>query len=143
MRRAIEFNLDRSGAHGLPSGLYADWNDCLRFGPQGRVDFRRPAVAVRLGRSTCEVCRLLSRPDEEAWADRGWTSGRRLAKYAWDGQWYLRGYGADGDKYGSDENAEGEIYLNPQSWAVISGHADAARPRRSGGRATAWPPSRA
>ena len=29
LRRAIEFNIERSGAQGLPCGLHADWNDCI------------------------------------------------------------------------------------------------------------------
>ncbi|HNW41676.1 MAG TPA: N,N'-diacetylchitobiose phosphorylase, partial [Opitutaceae bacterium] len=29
LRRALEFNLERTGKHGLPCGLLADWNDCL------------------------------------------------------------------------------------------------------------------
>ncbi len=32
VRRAIEFSIERSGAHGLPCGLHADWNDCIRLG---------------------------------------------------------------------------------------------------------------
>jgi N,N'-diacetylchitobiose phosphorylase len=36
----------------------------------------------------------------------------------------MRGYRADGLKFGSKENHEGQIYLNPQAWAVISGAAD-------------------
>lgn len=44
MKRAIQFNLDRSGSHGLPCGLKADWNDCLRFGHDGESVF----VAMQL-----------------------------------------------------------------------------------------------
>jgi len=37
-------------------------------------------------------------------------------------QWYLRAYRADGLKFGSNENEEASIFLEPQPWAVISGH---------------------
>src|ERR1039458_8883183 len=39
MKRAIQFNLERSGAHELPCGLSADWNDCIRLGQQGESIF--------------------------------------------------------------------------------------------------------
>ncbi len=35
LRRALEFNLERSGANGLPCGLHADWNDCVKMGYHG------------------------------------------------------------------------------------------------------------
>jgi cellobiose phosphorylase len=36
-------------------------------------------------------------------------------------------YRHDGLKFGSHENDEGKIYLNPQSWAVLSGSAKGER----------------
>ncbi|MCK4746515.1 MAG: hypothetical protein KAT15_05745, partial [Bacteroidales bacterium] len=44
LRRAIEFSIERSGKHGLPFGLKADWNDCLQFGDNGESVF----VAMQL-----------------------------------------------------------------------------------------------
>jgi N,N'-diacetylchitobiose phosphorylase len=46
-------SVTRSGAHGLPCGLFADWNDCIRLGDQGESIFvafqLRYALAVYLG----------------------------------------------------------------------------------------------
>ena len=39
LKRAIQFSLDHLGPHGLPAGLYADWNDCLRLGANGESSF--------------------------------------------------------------------------------------------------------
>ncbi len=47
LRKAIEFNLERSGAHGLPCGLHADWNDCIRLGEKGETVF--VAMQLRYG----------------------------------------------------------------------------------------------
>ena len=47
LRRALEFNLERTGRNGLPCGLAADWNDCLRLGYHGESLF--VAFQVRLG----------------------------------------------------------------------------------------------
>ena len=58
LRRAIEFNLKRTGKHGLPSGLFADWNDCLRLGTGGTSVF--VALQVRYGLTTyIEICENL------------------------------------------------------------------------------------
>ena len=131
MRRAIEFSLERSGAHGLPCGLHADWNDCIRLGHQGEslfVAFQlRYALAVYV-----EVSQLLGKPDEENWAREQLVRlDAALEKHAWDGRWYLRAYGADGSKFGTDESAEGKIFLNPQSWSVLSGHATGEKARQA------------
>ncbi|HVU23410.1 MAG TPA: glycosyl hydrolase family 65 protein [Opitutus sp.] len=47
LRRALEFNLERSGANGLPCGLHADWNDCVKMGYNGESVM--VAFQVRLG----------------------------------------------------------------------------------------------
>ncbi|AEE97137.1 GH36-type glycosyl hydrolase domain-containing protein [Mahella australiensis] len=50
-----------------------------------------------------------------------------INKFGWDGQWYIQATTDWGDKIGSKDNKEGWIYLNPQTWAVISGIADEKR----------------
>ena len=127
MKRAILFSLNRSGAHGLPCGLSADWNDCIRLGGQGETVFvafqLRYALSVYL-----EVSHLLAAKEEEAWAQDNLDKlDRNLRDHAWDGEWYLRAYRADGFQFGSRSSREGQIFLNPQSWAVLSGHADPGR----------------
>jgi N,N'-diacetylchitobiose phosphorylase len=127
MKRAILFSLNRSGAHGLPCGLFADWNDCIRLGDRGESVFvafqLRYALSVYL-----EVSHLLSANEEAAWAQSNLERVDQLLRdHAWDGEWYLRAYRADGFQFGSHASREGQIFLNPQSWAVLSGHADAGR----------------
>jgi len=131
MKRAILFNLKRTGAHGLPCGLFADWNDCIRLGEQGESVFvafqLRYALAVYR-----EVSRLLNVKEETDWAQRNLDRlDQHLRDHAWDGEWYVRAFRADGFKFGSRENNEGTIFLNPQSWAVLSGHADTERAARA------------
>ena len=45
----------------------------------------------------------------------------------WDGEWCVRGITAKGVKIGSHNNDEGKIFLESNSWAVMS---DAASPER-------------
>lgn len=127
LRRAIEFNLERSGAHGLPCGLSADWNDCIRLGARGETVM--VAFQLRYALKTyAEICEQIGEADEKSWAEGKLAAfDTVLADQCWDGEWYLRGYGDDGGKFGSAELKEGRIFLNTQTWAVLSGHATGAR----------------
>ena len=129
LRRALDFNLERTGAHGLPCGLHADWNDCLRLGERGESVF----VALQLRHGLREYVALAERLEENgeaAWArDRLAALDAAIERHAWDGEWYLRAYRFDGLAFGSRKNEEGRIFLNPQSWAILSGHATGARAR--------------
>ena len=122
MKRAIQFNLNHSGKHGFPCGLSADWNDCLVLGFDGETTF--VAFQLRYALKTyIEIATLLGKPEEAKWAEEHLKRlDENLEKYAWDGDWYLRAYRADGLKFGSKENDEASIFLEPQPWAVISGH---------------------
>jgi cellobiose phosphorylase len=131
MKRAILFNLDRSGAHHLPCGLSADWNDCIRLGHQGESVFVAFQLRYAL-RVYLEACQILNQQEEIAWAvQKLKVLDEALETYAWDGEWYLRAYRYDGFKFGSRESEEGQIFLSPQSWSIISGHASPKRARQA------------
>jgi cellobiose phosphorylase len=53
----------------------------------------------------------------------------RVEVTAWDGEWYVRYFDAEGVPLGSSRNTYGKIYLNGQSWPVISGFASPGRAR--------------
>jgi cellobiose phosphorylase len=46
---------------------------------------------------------------------------------AWDGKWYVRAFRDNGQVVGSDSMKQGKIFLNTQSWSVISKVADKER----------------
>ena len=120
LKRAIQFSLNRLGIHGFPLGLRADWNDCLRFGHEGESIMVAMQLRFALA-NYIDIAVVLKKQDEKEWA-----SGRlreldaNLNKYAWDGEWFMRGYFGT-MKFGSRDVPEGQIYLNPQAWAIISG----------------------
>ncbi len=125
MRRALEFNLLRTGKHGLPCGLAADWNDCLRLGYHGESVF--VAFQLRMGLDVyADVAQRLGLPEEASWArtERS-VLDPIIQKHAWDGDWFIWAIGEDGTVYGTKKYVfeEGLIYLNTQVWAVISGAA--------------------
>ncbi|NJK86498.1 MAG: hypothetical protein HC906_11540 [Bacteroidales bacterium] len=130
LRKAIEFSLNHSGKHGLPCGLAADWNDCLVLGQKGESVF----VAFQLRYSLItyiEIAGLLNKSQEMAWAKEKLSIlDENLEKHAWDGDWYLRAFKDDGLKYGSKTDEEGSLWLNAQTWAILSGHPDKERTKR-------------
>jgi cellobiose phosphorylase len=123
LRRALEFNLERTGKHGLPCGLAADWNDCLRLGYYGESLF--VAFQLRLGLTVyAEIVERLGKPEEAAWAlGQRETLDTSIQTCAWDGDWFIWAIGEDGAVYGTKEFKEGQVYLNTQVWSVISGAA--------------------
>ena len=123
LRRAIEFNLDRRGAHGLPCGLEADWNDCLRLGQRGESLFVSFQLRLALA-AYIDIAGRLNRPDEAAWARPHLEAlEAALREHAWDGAWFVRAFKDTGEPVGSRVNEEGRIFLNAQSWSIISGFA--------------------
>jgi N,N'-diacetylchitobiose phosphorylase len=123
LRRALEFSLERTGKHGLPCGLAADWNDCLRLGYYGESLF--VAFQLRLGLTVyAEIAGRLGKAEEAAWAlAQRKTLDASIQACAWDGDWFIWAIGEDGTVYGTHQYEEGQVYLNTQLWAVISGAA--------------------
>jgi cellobiose phosphorylase len=130
MRRAIEFNMKRLGANDLPCGLLADWNDCLVLGQRGESVF--VALQLRFALATyIEICGLLENIKEQEWAKKIlFNLDNTVEKAAWNGQWYIRAIKDTGLKYGDVESEEGKLWLNPQTWAVYSGHAHLSRSKK-------------
>jgi len=129
LRQAIEFTWQDVGAHGLPLLGFADWNDT--------VNLRRGAeslfTANLFGRALLEMIELSQHLGDEESAARYRqyyeTMKQRVNEHAWDGEWYVRYFDADGTPLGSHLNAHGQIYTNGQSWPVISGFAPPDRAR--------------
>jgi cellobiose phosphorylase len=123
MRRAIEFTQDNVGAHGLPLLGFADWNDSVNL----RAGAESLFAANLYGKALLEMIELARHlGDAEGVAQYTAyyeTMKQRVNEHAWDGEWYVRYFDADGSPLGSHSNAEGQIYTNGQSWPVISGFA--------------------
>ncbi|MCO5197079.1 MAG: N,N'-diacetylchitobiose phosphorylase [Anaerolineae bacterium] len=123
LRRALDFNLERIGRNDLPCGLSADWNDCLRLGYFGESLF--VAFQLRLGLTVySEIAEKLGESAEATWAlaERDKLDAAIQAQ-AWDGNWFIWAITEDGTVYGTKDYEEGQVYLNTQLWAVISGAA--------------------
>jgi N,N'-diacetylchitobiose phosphorylase len=123
MRRALEFSLNHRGERGLACGLKADWNDCIILGFKGEsvfVSFQlRLALKVFADIADVRECR-----EDSRWAvDLLTELDTALQAHTWDGEWFVRAFTEQGAVFGSKTSVEGHIFLNSQSWAVLSGAA--------------------
>ena len=122
LKRAIKFSMERLGAHDMPAGLHADWNDCLRMGAKGESTF----VAFQLYYAMSMMRDLANdRGDAEYVKYIDEVQGKLSASLekCWDEDRFIRGIREDGVVVGAKADLEANMWLNPQSWAVISGFA--------------------
>ncbi len=123
LKRAINFSMERLSVHNMPAGLHADWNDCLRLGKKGESTF----VAFQLYYAMSVIRNIAEdKNDLEyiAYIDKVQRElGDTLNKYCWEEDRFIRGFKEDGQVIGSKKDPEASMWVNPQSWSVISGHA--------------------
>ena len=126
LKRALDFSLKRLGPHGMPAGLHADWNDCLRLGAAGESSF----VAFQFYYAFTILREFAAYEKDSsylAWLETEQEKLRTLLKdLCWDGDRFIRGFTESGDVIGRHSDPEANLWLNPQSWAVISGLASRA-----------------
>ena len=121
LKRAIDFTMHHLGAHGMPAGLHADWNDCLKLGAQGESSF----VAFQFYMALRQLDELL--PDTAEHKEyKAWLKATRenqlklINEHFWEDDRFRRGYTQEGAVIGSKHDPEAAMWLNPQSWCVIS-----------------------
>lgn len=119
LKRAISFSMNHLGSHGMPVGLHADWNDCLQLGKRGESVF----VALQLYYALRLMIQILQ--DDPQYAayleDESDKLKRIIDDNCLEEDRYIRGFRENGDAIGSGSHTEASMWLNPQSWAVISG----------------------
>lgn len=133
--RGARFLSDDTGPHGLVLAHEGDWNDSLNW-----LCREGKGESVWTSMGLYHALGLLLELDEAVLHDaplRAELTTRRarieqaIQTHAWDGAWYLAGYNDLGERVGSHTNpAGGRVYLNPQTWAVLTGLAQGERRQR-------------
>ena len=123
LKRAIDFSMNHLGKHGMPAGLYADWNDCLRLGADGESTF--VALQFYYAMTILKEFAAYKKDDEYiAYLDESQEKlGKIIQELCWNEDRFIRGFTGDGQVIGKRDDPEANMWLNPQSWAVISGFA--------------------
>ena len=139
LTRSFRFTVTHKGPHNLPLIGRADWNDCLNlncfsdkpgesfqtFGPsEGPVaeSVFIGGMFVKYGEEFACLAQLLNKDELAAEARREVAAmNEALLDAGWDGEWFVRAYDAYGNKVGSKECEEGQIFIEPQGFCVLAG----------------------
>ena len=133
------------GPHGLPLAMRADWNDCINLScfsdtpGESFQTYTNPKFAAEGGYSKVaesvmvatlftyagpNYVAILKHLGMDAEADAAQAEidkmKANIMESAWDGDWFLRAYDANGEKMGSKECEEGQIFIEPQGFAIMS-----------------------
>jgi cellobiose phosphorylase len=139
LRRSFDHVVENLGPHRLPLIGHADWNDCLNlncFSTDPDESFQTSVskdgrtaeslliagMFVLIGEDFIQICRRTGRARlaDEAEARVGAMRAAILA-HGWDGSWFLRAYDSFGRKVGSQENADGKIFVEANAWCAMAG----------------------
>jgi cellobiose phosphorylase len=140
LQRSIRYTLDRLGPHGLPLIGRADWNDCVNlniFSDEPGESFQiaplrkdgTVAESVLIGGLFVLAAKEMAviaqerglADDAQRYLDEAAGMEATVLEHGWDGEWFLRAYDAFGEKVGSHECTEGQIFVEPQGICIMAG----------------------
>lgn len=131
--RAMRWLIAGRDERGLSHIAQGDWCDPMNMvGHKGRgVSGWLSLATARALRLWAAICAQRGRDDlagefETVAAE----IDAAVNAHLWDGDWYGRGITDDGRVFGIRDDAEGRIFLNPQSWAILAGTAGADQRKR-------------
>ena len=130
MIAGIDRIIEDRGSHGLPLIGTGDWNDAAnKIGKDGKGE--SVWLAQFLVFAINEIMPFIKRRNDTARLD---TYTKRAAEIkvivnrdCWDGEWFVRAFRDDGRPVGVKGQKEGFIWINSQTWAVISDISDKKR----------------
>ncbi len=134
--RAINVVLERFSERGLPLIGAGDW--CDGFSAVG-LDWK--GESIWLGMFLYDVlmkwAEILKKrspiPNRElaqTYSERAAQLKEALNTHGWNGDWYIAATKDDGTPLGDPSRDENKIYLNSQTWSIISGVADEERSKK-------------
>jgi cellobiose phosphorylase len=123
LKLAVDFAISACTERGLPKIMNGDWNDTLdHIGPKGKGE--TVWGAFFLGYILKKSFELLEFKNDSLtlnrWKNKYEELRQTINELCWDGNWYLRAFRDDGTEVGSQKHKQGKIFINSQSWSVIS-----------------------
>jgi len=125
IKKSIDFCMANLGSHGFPLMLCSDWNDMLyKVCREGKGE--SIWTGMQLGTVLPMIAKLaeLKGEDSKQYWDIYENQKKLINEVAWDGEWFRRCITDDGRFIGSNEEPQAKIWLNTQSWSVLSGMGD-------------------
>lgn len=121
---AIDYMSGSTGSHGLCLMGDGDWNDPINGpGRLGRGESTWSTMALVYAiQSILPFCELLQDNRNfqhlQSIAER---LDEAVNSTCWDGEWYVAGFDDFGVPFGTVQDEEGKLFLNTQTWAIMSG----------------------
>lgn len=126
---ALAWLLNARDERGLSLIEQGDWCD-----PMNMVGYKGKGVSSWLSLATayalnawCDLCERYDLSVTASKLDKYRTAAQVINQavntHFWRNNWYGRGITDDNRLFGTESDKEGQIYLNPQSWAMLSGAA--------------------
>ena len=122
LKKSIEFTRTHLGENGFPLMLSSDWNDMLyKVCREGKGE--SIWTSMQFGTVLQQMAEMAQRKGEDGSVYlKLYESQKKLInQIGWDGEWYRRCITDNGTYIGSKDEPQAKIWLNTQSWAVISG----------------------
>lgn len=132
LKQSIRFTQEHMGERGFPLMLCSDWNDMLyKVCRKGKGE--SIWTGMQFGTALQMMGELAGLMGEDGFAEgcREWYNRQKelMNTLAWDGEWFRRCITDQGTFIGSAREEQAKIWLNTQSWAVISGMGDPDKQR--------------
>ena len=117
----VNFVKNNLAKHNLPVFGRGDWNDTLDYigGNNGGESVWGAMFYVAMLNRFIELLENQKTDTTEIKELRNKISSS-IDEFCWDGEWYIRAFGAEDKKIGSKDNKYGKIFINTQSWPVIA-----------------------
>ncbi len=125
IQKSIDFCMANRGENGFPLMLSSDWNDMLyKVCREGKGE--SIWTSMQFGTVLPMIAKLaeLKGEDSKKYLDIYEEQKKLVNEIAWDGAWYRRCITDEGRFIGSEKEPQAKIWLNTQSWSVISGMGD-------------------
>ena len=118
----MNYSRTQIGTHGIPLMFRNDWNDSMApINEKGGSE--SVFVFFQLGHAAYEMMLLTEQfdmKDTYKWASDVYDYCKSKMDTVWDGEWFLRAFNSKGEKFGTRDDSHARIFINPQSWAVLS-----------------------
>ena len=120
--KAIEYMSETVGSHGLCLMLDGDWTDPINgIGRKGRGESTWNTLATIFAiNRMLPYAKELNEKDHQKLVNIKQTLSKAVREHCFENGYLIAGYDDDGNKFGDASKEEGSVYLNPQTWALMT-----------------------
>ena len=122
---ALDWLISACDERGLSYIAQGDWCD-----PMNMVGYKGKGVSTWLTLASAygincwlKICDIYQLDCSSRYSKAAEKLNAAVNQHCWDGRWYSRGITDDNVSFGISADLEGRIFLNPQSWSLLSGAA--------------------